>query len=340
MHLRNRVQKVVKKVIWKHRYDKSSWSVYSLLKSLNNLNNHLEKGDIAIVWSMLTPFTKQKKSFHGSNLTEAIEEVKKTQGGTNLSPKDGKEGQILAKYINRGVESNRLPHHIPEIYKKELLLPMALHEKAILQLSRIQHQLSKGPPPVVLSHTSAGPSRIWFVRSALNKGKRQSKALGVLLRREKRKAQKTLDDLEDCKQNAQWALDEAIWEQMVEDGICLDWDLGKSLSSLTSLGQNGRSNRNAYSKHTPTKLKEWLGPVKEAMDLLIARQRERVHYYKEFKDSLLLNGGQFNFLEGESHKMHIRRVERFQALVRKELPYVVPFMRGRDLPSLLNKYKF
>lgn len=339
VHLRNRIHKVVKTVIWKHRFDKSSWTVYSLLKKLLFLNEQLTHGDVWAVWPMLTQFSKKKKPFHGSELATIVKQLKTDNPVSALrNIEEERQRHILARYINHQQGNNRLPHNIPEEYKVKLLLPMAMHEDAMLRLLKIQHQLNKGVPKVFLTHTSAGSSRIWFVRSALNKSRVQSKALGVLLRAEKKKSQKRLDALERCRQNAVWALEEAIWEQALEGDICSHRDVSRHLSEL----QNSVVERSHQtdSDIEPTKLQMWLNPIKEVMNMLTNQQQEKMRFFRNYKDEVLVNGGRFKMWERKSHLMHDRRVKRFKQLVKSELERVSPFLSGHDLPSLLNKYKF
>lgn len=344
VHLRNRVKKVVKEVILKHRYDKSSWSIYSMLHKMKKLNEHLNKRELKKVWSILTPFTKQKKPLRSLNL---IKELKNISNSTNHdalpSAMSIREREVLKKYINRKQEVNGLPHFIPNEYKLKLLLPIALHEDALLKLGRIEHQLSKGPPRVVLSHTSSAGGQMWFLRSALNKGKRQSKALGTLLRQEKKKAQKRLNDLGKCKDNAKWALHEAIWEQSLDDGTIPVYSLEKYLDALTppmsDVNNNRKSSRKEANFSCPLRITEWLEPIAKTMNSLERTTLERAAYFKDYKNRVLLNGGLAKNLEVKSDNMYAKRVRRFKSLVKNEIPLVVPFVPGRELPTLLAKYR-
>lgn len=316
-----------------------------MLHKLKKLNENLNKRELKKVWAMLTPFTKQKKPLKSLNVFKELKNISNSTKTDALeSAKSIKERDILTRYIIRKQAINRLPHFIPNEYKLKLLLPMALHEDALLKLSRIEHQLSKGPPRVVLSNTSSTGGQMWFLRSALNKGKRQSKALGTLLRQEKKKAQKRLDDLGRCKENAKWALHEAIWEQYLDDGAIPVYNLEKYLDVLTlvtsDVNKNRRSGRKEKDFACPPRVSEWLEPINITMNSLERTTLERAAYFKDYKNRVLLNGGFAKTLEEKSENMYAKRVRRFKGLVENGLPLVVPFVPGRELSVFLDKYRF
>lgn len=327
--------------MFKHKHDKSSWTVFRLLEKMGKLNKCLEQGDVQQVWSMLTAMGKKKKPYSKKPVTHALREFSQSAPSTDsLSLVEQRESHILAQYISRHQQHSRLPRHIPHEYQMKLLLPLAMHEKNVEKLGIVEAQLSKGPPQCFLTSTAAGSSRIWFVRSAVNKGRRQSRKLGIFLRREKKLAQKRLNHWEECKNNANWALHEAIWEQCLEDGTIPDFAPEKYLRSLSlSLDDEDSPVPQWKNRECPTKVVEWLQPIKEAMDSLARINRDRKESLKKHRDDVLLTGGQFEFYKNQGNKLYARRVKRFENLVQNELPYVVPYIPGRDLPSLLSKYR-
>ncbi|QLL32706.1 hypothetical protein HG536_0D02280 [Torulaspora globosa] len=341
VHLRCRIRNTLRDIMSKHKHDKSSWTVFRLLEKMGKLNKCLKQGDVQQVWSMLTAMGKKKKPHSKKPVTHALREFSQSAPGTeSLSLVEQRESHMLAQYISRNQQHGRLPRHIPHEYQMKLLLPLATHEKDVEKLRMIEAQLSKGPPKCFLTSTAAGSGKIWFVRSAVNKGKRQSRNLGIFLRREKKLAQKRLNYWESCKNNANWALHEAIWEQCLEDGTILHFAPEKYLRSLNlSLDDDENPVPLWKDRECPAKVVEWLQPIKDAMDSLARINLDRKESFKKHRDDVLLTGGQFEFYKNQGNKLHARRVKRFEHLVQDELPYVVPYISGRDLRSLLSKYR-
>ncbi|QLQ79581.1 hypothetical protein HG537_0C02280 [Torulaspora globosa] len=338
VHLRCRIRNTLRDMMFKHKHDKSSWTVFRLLEKMSKLNKCLEQGEVQQVWSMLTAMGKKKPC--KKPVTNVLRDLSQSVPSTDtVNVVEQRESHILAQYINRGQQQGRLPGHIPREYQMKLLLPLAIHERNVEKLGAVQSQLSKGPPKCFLTSTAAGSGKIWFVRSAVNKGKRQSRNLGIFLRREKKLAQKRLNHWEACKKNANWAVHEAIWEQCLEDGTILDFAPEKYLRSLNlSLDDDESSVQLVKDRECPTKVIEWLQPIKDAMDSLARINQERKESFKKHRDDVLLTGGQYEFYKNQGNKLYARRVKRFGNLVQNELPYVVPYISGRDLASLLSKY--
>ncbi|CDH10861.1 related to Required for respiratory growth protein 1, mitochondrial [Zygosaccharomyces bailii ISA1307] len=330
MHLVHRIRKIVKQILVKHRWDKSSWSVHHHLQKLHELNHLLVRGHLKAVWDMLTLITRKKKTPGSSRIIAGLQkiEMKKTNIMSS-SPKCSREMGILNKYIKREQAHDRLPHNVSEEYKMKLLLPMALHASALGKLNSIQKKLSQGPPKVMINHTATMGGRIWFVRSALNKKKRQSKALGMLIRREKRQSRNRWEALESCKATANWALQEGIWEHLIQQGSILKFDLDQFLESF-----------DLDEKHQPpSSLREWLTPVREAVIKLKQINRAKVVYFRNYKNNVLIKGGQAQYYTDRSENFHRERLQRFQEMAKKDLPYVSPFIFGHDLPSVMAKYR-
>lgn len=315
----------------KHRYDKSSWNVHFYLQKLRELNLLLVRRDVKAVWDLLTKIAKKKKAPKSSKILGALQELDKAKKAINvIAPKCTREMGILNNYIRREQAHNRLPHIIPEEYKMKLLLPMALHARAMIRFDSVRSKLSRGPPKVTISHTATMGSKIWFVRSALNKKKRQSKALGVLIRREKRQSRNRWEALTSCKVAAGWALQEAIWEHLIQWGSIPAFDLEKYLEP-SSLEER-------KSQSFPV-VEEWLAPIQESFLRLKELNRAKVAYFRNYKDDILLKGGQMQYYGHKSEAFHHERLQRFRKMANTDLPYVVPFIPGHDLSSIMAKYR-
>lgn len=339
IHLQCRIRKIVKDLLFKHRFDKSSWSVHRLLQQMAELNRHLKSGEVVEAWSILTRYSRQKKPVKRSAVTKELELFTKPTPEVNIqNATEQRELQIMGDYISRNQQRGRLPRHIPNEYKVKLLLPLALHEKDVLRLNRIQHQLSKGPPRSTLTSTSAGSGKIWFVRSAVNKAKRQSKALGIFIRQEKKRAQKRLNGWEACKVNAVWALHEAIWEQSLDNGTPLSLNPEKYLHLLSGSLEDLRAPEKKE-QSCPPKVLEWLSPINDVMMSLRKANSDAASSYRKHREEQLLNDGELDYYQTQNDKVYTGRVQRFEKLVKTELPYVVPFVPGRDLRSILTKYR-
>lgn len=338
-HLIRRIKKITRQTIVKHRYDKSSWSVHFYLQKLYELNYLLIQRDVKTAWDLLTDVSKSKSkskskrsSTRSSKILNALQDLHRSKQLKGLQdPQVVREQQILKDYIKREQTQNHLPRFIPEEYKVKLLLPLALHAKAMLKLNSIHGKLVEGPPKVFLTHTIPVGHRIWFVRSALNKKKRQSKALGTLIRREKREGHKRWDYLSQCKSNAYWAQQEANWEQLIENKAIPLLNLNKYLDSQI-IGRRKTT--------CPPQLAHWLEPISYSIQHLSEINAKKAAYFKDYRNKVLLNGGQVRYFENKSLTMYQRRVERFKKMTKNDLPYVVPFFKKRDLPSTLTKYRF
>ncbi|GAV55657.1 hypothetical protein ZYGR_0AY00490 [Zygosaccharomyces rouxii] len=338
-HLIHRIEKITRQTLVKHRYDKSSWSVHFYLQKLYELNQLLIQRDVKSVWNLLTDVSKSKSkskskklSTRSSKVLTTLQDIHQSKLANGLQdPQVVREQLILNNYIRREQAQNRLPHFIPEEYKIKLLLPLALHGIAMVKLNSVHGKLVEGPPKVFLTHTIPVGHRIWFVRSALNKKKNQSKALGTLIRREKHEGHKRWDYLRQCKSNAYWAQQEANWEQLIANKTVPQLNLDKYLDSQT-IGKK--------KIECPAQLAHWLEPISYSIQKLTETNVKKAEYFRNYRNRVLLNGGQAQYFENKSVTMYQRRVERFRKMVQNDLPYVVPFFRGRDLPSTLTKYRF
>lgn len=340
IHLQNRLKSVIKKIASKHKPDRSSWSIYRLLTQLRDLNTNLVNGNSREAWMMLTPYTKQKKPNHG--LKKPITSVVTPQ----QDPEYVRQMGILNKYITKKQETLQLSGNVCAEYRLKLLLPLALHEHFLRKLHSIEYQLTHGPPSTYLSYTAAGRSHVWFVRSAVNKGERQSKALGRLIRAEKKRGQKNLDYWKDCKNNATWAWEEAVWEHYLDTGSVIKGNPIKYLTSkknsvsmnevqVNKLPQKNRADQMMDSKY----VYEWLAPIKESLDILEDKSIGRAKELAGYKDKLI-SSGQVKYFDEKSKTIYQKRLLRYKKMKDDDLPYVVPFIPGRDLPTVMEKHKF
>ena len=226
--------------------------------------------------------------------------------------------------------------YISKKYKLNLLLPLALNDHACENLFHIQQKLEKGPPSARLSYTKEGRNQIWFVRSPINKGKQQSKKLGILIRQERKNSQKNIDNLNFCEVNATWALHEAIWEEYLESKKIIKLNLPKYLEYTSYPSKSAKYNSIGLNKS----IKEWIDPLRDIMFNLQSKSFQRVEYFNNYKEKLLKKDGQLAYFDKMSKKMYIKRLESFKRMSEEDLPYITPFIGERDLPSVLAKYGF
>ncbi|CAI4056516.1 hypothetical protein SUVZ_02G1940 [Saccharomyces uvarum] len=331
----NEIKSNLSRQLTKHKHDKSSWSVYILLEKLNQLNNSLVEGKVQEIKHLMQPLKKTPKQLKTTRIFKPLNDL----GNENLlqSPGEIRELHVLSTYIKQKQDLGLLPSYIPKKYKLNLLLPLALNDRACVKLYNIHQKLEKGSPSARLSYTKEGRNQIWFVRSPINKGKRQSKMLGILIRQERKDSQKNIDNLNFCESNATWALHEAIWEEYLESKRIIEVNLAKYL-------EYNIDNPNKPAKYTPAsqnkKINEWVNPVREVMFNLQAKSIQKVEYYSDYKEKLLSEDGQLAYLDKLSKAMFAKRLESFEKMTKEALPYVTPFIPKKDLLSVLTKYGF
>lgn len=328
--MQDRVKNTVKAATYHHRGDQSSWSVRKLLSNLRTLNILLYEGAVKDTLKLLSTFKKNssRPSTETSKLLKKINQISLEHiKATREAPETIREMFILKRYVSKKQKQNKLPSNISKEYKLKLLLPLALHELSLIKFNRIASKIRKVPTTSITS-TMAGRSRVWFVRSAVNKGKRQSKMLGSLIRYERKMNQKIIDGIHKCEMDADWALHEAIWENYLESNVILNYDTGKYLNAI-------RKNQNVNSH-----IHDWLSPLQKVVGDLNMRSLEKSKTFIDFKEKTLINGGLARYFEKRAMTMHSKRLERFQKMVKTDLPHVIPFVTNQTLSACLAKYHF
>ncbi|CUS21213.1 LAQU0S02e08614g1_1 [Lachancea quebecensis] len=327
-HLKARVKDITRITLVKHKSDKSSWSVYTLLRDLRTLNGFLRNKKTAAAWRLLTLYSKKSPKTQTSPPSTALQQSPPLQ-----DPETVRNNHIIHSYVAERQQKNLLPQEISAEYKTLLLLPLALHYHSLKKLHIIESKLAQGPPKVSVNYTSAGKARIWFLRTAVNKNKRQSKALGQIIRREKRKSQKNLDYWEKCRVNGIWAWHEAAWEHLMETNTVLTGSPAKYFDAE-------RTRKHIASEDTSLKaVAEWLDPVFSSLDMLQAQSAEQAAYFEKYKHNTVLQGQQQYFAR-KSDKMYENRKKRFKSLLEDDLPFVTPYFCKRNLAAVMKSHKF
>lgn len=328
------IKKNLSRQLTKHKHDKSSWSVYILLDKFKLLNSYLSEGKLQEIKNLMKPLRKTSKQLKTTKILGTLTDL---GDNTVQSPEEVRNLHILETYIKQKQDLGLLPIYVPKTYKINLLLPLALNDHACVNLYNIQQKLEKGSPSARMSYTKEGRNQIWFVRSPVNKGKRQSKKLGVLIRQERKDSQKNVDNLNFCEANVTWALHEAIWEEYLESKRIIKINLTKYLDYNIN-----RSNKTT--EYNPVsqiqKINEWVDPVREVMFNLQSKSFQKVEYFANYKDKLLKKGGQLAYFDKISKEVYFKRVKSFETMCEEALPHVTPFIMKRDLPNVLTKYGF
>ncbi|SCU78332.1 LADA_0A05138g1_1 [Lachancea dasiensis] len=331
VHLQQRVRRVTKVTMLKHKSDKSSWNVYKLLRDMKRINSLLVKSKTEKVWRLLT--TYMGKSSRRKKRPSPSVDFMATNKGPTQDPERVKSSKILADYLTEKQGKLQIPSNICDKYKAQLILPLALHEHALRKLQRIEFKLAAGPPKVSLNYTAAGKARIWFVRSALNKGRRQSRALGRLIRSEKRKAQKNLDYWGHCQENSYWAWHEALWENLMETGCFITGGPEQFMS------WDSKSVKRVGTAECNDTLNEWLEPIKHSIAVLHTQSTTAAKYYENFKHGSVLQAQRHYFTE-KALTVFMNRKRRYNKMLQEELQFTVPFFKKQNLPSIMKSYKF
>lgn len=341
----NSIQNEITKRIRRNRKEISSWATRTQLETLSKLNDLVLKCNWDEVKKLLI------ESNAGSSVREKVNNDPKIANLNNIlnvltplvTPKENPsntkeyktEMNILSDYCKRKQLKQLLPRGMSKEYKRKLLLPIAMHEHGLKQVGAIARQLKKGPPPAYLSYTMEGKSKIWFVRSAVNKHKNQSKALGRLIRETRFQHQSEIDTVALCHSfHGYWALEEAQWEGMLE----------------TQLDEPPRYKINSLEQFLklrdvggiPQNVIEWLQPLKDVIKSMQDDSNKRVEYFEKFKKENLIDGGQYDYYQKESDEMYWKRKERFEKMIKEQIPYTNPFYKNKEnnLISILKHKRF
>ncbi|AEY97858.1 FAFR174Wp [Eremothecium gossypii FDAG1] len=302
--LRRQTREVVRETILKHRGTQSSWKVLQLLEDMKQLNSHLAVAKAVGAWQIIQKYAAKP--------TPQEERLPMPAKHYNDPSKD-KEAHYYWRYHRDLTRKHLLPAVIPNDYMEKLIAPLARHASDLRTLDIVQRNIQRSPK-AYLSYTMVGSDRLWFVRSAVNRKKRQSRRLTAMIVALRRAAQRSLDMSNRLKEEVIWATHEAKWEQLLAtgtlppDGAKSDWKPGRAwLEPYEAAFRNQLANR----KRTSQKLKRY------------SAQISKVHLPYYIKCSAA---------------MHTRRAKRFECF-QKELHTVNPFVPGRDLGSLLSKWR-
>ena len=337
----NAIKNEVIKTIHRYKNEKSSWTIYAKLKTLNELNNDIIDHNWDEIKTIILS-RKQKSSTTQSNaktlkesqlsiLNNIVNQMTPwvTSSENPINTKEYKtQMNILSDYCQKKQKLQLLPTGILKRYKRELLLPIVLYEHGLKHINKIGRQLARGPPPTYLSYTMEGKSKIWFVRSAVNKHKNQSKGLGRIIRKTRRQHQFEIDSIDLCHRfHGHWAIEEAKWEQLIDI-------YNQDLSNKTMQKDNNIT-LDKYMKLKDTNqlsriLNEWLRPLKMVIEKIEQDSRERTKYFEDFKKNRLIDGGQYDYYKKESEKMYLKRKERFEKMITERVPSTNPFYRNKD----------
>ncbi|KAF4006672.1 hypothetical protein FOB22_000285 [Saccharomyces cerevisiae] len=121
------IKKTLSKQLFKHKHDKSSWSVYTLLNEFSLLNNCLLEGKLQEIKNLMKPLKKMKKQLETTKILNSLTSLGDVK--TN-DPEEVRRFHVLSAYIKRKQDLGLLPAYIPKTYQHKLLLPLALNEHA------------------------------------------------------------------------------------------------------------------------------------------------------------------------------------------------------------------
>ncbi|KAK5959012.1 Rrg1p PWA37_003689 [Arxiozyma heterogenica] len=337
----NAIKNELNTTIRRFKNQKSSWTIYAQLKHLNELNNNIIDHNLDEVKTILksrkqrlSRLQMKPKTLRDSQLAILHNIVKQLTPWVTPSenPTNTREYKtqmnILSDYCQKKQKLQLLPTGILKKYKRELLLPIVLYEYGLKQINKISRQLAKGPPPTYLSYTMEGKSKIWFVRSAVNKHKNQSKGLGRIIRETRRRHQSEIDSIDLCHRfHAFWAVEEAKWEQMIDtNSNCLH---NKTAQKDNNITLDKYMKLKGNSQLSPL-VNEWLQPLKMVIEKIEQDSRKRSQYFEDFKKNRLIDGGQYDYYKKEAENMYWKRKERFEKMIIERIPSTSPFYRNKE----------
>ncbi|KAH7586886.1 PP-loop family [Nakaseomyces glabratus] len=337
--VKHKMKKVITNEARKHKNDKSSWSIYRRLKELKLLSDKLEDDQVNDAYNLLDSFMKSVKKpknelkGHLMKIRTEIETNKNIQDKTRLTRLN-----LLHRYIAKKQQNQLLTKHIPDEYKEKLLLPLALHEKGILRLAAIRNQFKKGGYHAKLSFTMAGKTRIWFIRSMLNKRKKQSLRLRNLITSEKRRYLEVCKIVESLNENANWALYEAIWERYLDDGY-LHATSSKGYLKMVEIEDNSvkLQNQNDSKVVKCQRLQQWLSPIQSSILSLENSLNQRQMKYAKLKTKILEPKGVYDYYQKKTKRVFQNHMKTYKRMVKNELPFVNPFIERLSIGSILKR---
>ncbi|KAG0672718.1 Essential for respiratory growth and required for mitochondrial protein synthesis [Kluyveromyces marxianus] len=361
-HLKTQVYSTLRRTVRENKNHKSAWYVRGLLQDLNDINTYILNDDLHqllklrdkysnedVITSTTTNTPPSGNALLGEAITgikvptdsfvlierEEKDERKKKKKAMTLSSSpspssarsDRLSRRVLYSYIRKHY---RPPFSLPQEHLESLIKPLAYHEYYCKKLYLIELRLAQGPPKVSLGYTGAGRARIWFVRSPLNRKKRQSKRLTTLIRLSKLQAQKNLDGARECEKMLWHGYHEAQWEYMLEKNNQMFPKTAEEVISLVKQGGNLR--------RLPVNFVNWLQPIIEALQQFERLDIEVQEKFRKQRD-MLVEGGQYQYYHNLNQQLYANRMARFKNL-KKELPVTNPFTKENNLGALLVKWKF
>ncbi|AET38082.1 Rrg1p Ecym_2348 [Eremothecium cymbalariae DBVPG len=321
------IRDVVRSTIHKHRGSKSSWKVYSLLQDIRILNEHIRQLNLPGISLLLHKHRAVKEKKNIELLDVSREVIFQSNTNKNRDP--------LRSFLYSERKKMALPNDIPEEYIEKLIEPLVKHQRGINAFHKVQLSLSKGPPKTYLSYTMTGPGKLWFVRSAVNRRKKQSKALGTYIRFCRFTAQKNLDALRKLEKDLQWALQEYAWEDYLKTGNLVHKNQDLIISYIMDRKSSKTTGSNQMESLSP-EMVSWLEPIKHSINYLHTKKIKLIKILKLNKDKLLF-GGQFGYYDMQSQAAYQRRLRRYKNML-GEMRSVNPYSESHNIWSLLKKW--
>ncbi|CCK69948.1 Rrg1p KNAG_0D01970 [Huiozyma naganishii CBS 8797] len=316
----------LRRISKENKSDKPALVIHNLLKQLNEFNESLEQGLIS-QWSQYLPQPAQTQRSASRQLCVSIE---KLSARPPQDPEVSRQMSILSRYVSVRQRKGYLPRNIPKKYMQTLLLPVALHAYGKHKLDRIDAQLQKGIPQAKLAYTMAGRSRIWFVRSSVNKNAQQSKTLGVRIRQARDQHQSELNSVERCHEfHGVWASYEAQWEEYLLQNV------GSTPPPLVSLTQFiGAPNRHS------SVVQSWMVYLQDACAAIEKKSLSRMLEFQRYRDDVLIEGGVLAHYQRKTEQMYNKRKTRYDTMLQNELTHPFPFASERNMYHVLKRNQF
>lgn len=334
----------------KNAKNKSSWSVYKLLQQLTELNKLLENNDPDKITNLKQFYENRHSRFVSKregvnptlndvtiinneldNLVKTLHPLKynKNKNLSNIqTPEHIRRMGILSRYLKRH-KLNLAPEN------KERLLPLALQEYGTFKLNILKRKFECGPPKTYLNYTKAGSFKIWFVRSAINKKRHQSKKLTYIINKEKVNAQDRLDQIRYCESLKKWAFFEGLWEHSLDSNNSI-----LNFNKFTT-GKDHIINWNKLKHENNSFLNSWLQPIDESIHLLERQNKLQSNFFNNYYEKILLpKGGQFDYYQNKSLAYFNHRKKIFDKMNSIDLPKTNAFIPELNLYNILKKYRF
>lgn len=306
---------------------KNTVTVCSKLQDLEQVHRYVIDGELLKLKRFLVDNTNREEEDDGGDrvlsdkmdsINSIREQIDRLHEPRQMDPEDSRKISMLSKYLSdyynsSGAKVKHCCEGVPKEVQKQLLLPLAVRAHYTRCMENIKRQLQKGPPTVQISWTGVGKSKICFIRSAINKGKRQSKDLTNIIIQERIRYQKEIDSIQYMTNHSlRWAQYESQWERMLTETIN-----GERLRRWDHL--------------------EWTNIYREIIGQIESRQKERAEKFKLKRDELIKEVPKY---QERVDKMYQKRCARFQELQdtlqkRYHSPYYI-----ENLEYQLRRFKF